>query len=178
VGKATNVSNFIKGEGMSKKKAGSVAPKERVNISYKPAVGDANAQIELPLTVLVMGQFSSQPDDRVIEEREVVNVNKNNFDDVMSSMDLNVEFSVANKLSDTDGDDITININPQSLKDFTPDRLVETVPELKKVIELRNALKALKGPLGNVPKMRRTIQSMITDESQREKLIKEVGVKK
>ena len=163
---------------MSKKKGGSVAPKERVNISYKPAVGDSNAQIELPMKVLVMGQFASQPDDRVMEDREVINVNKNNFDDVMSSMDLNVQFSVPNKLAEKDGEEMTVELSPKSLKDLTPDRLVETVPELKKVIELRNALKALKGPLGNVPKMRRTIQSMITDKDQRERLIKEVGDKK
>lgn len=162
---------------MSKKKTGSVAPKERVNISYKPAVGDANAQIELPMKILVMGQFSSQADDKVMEEREIVNVNKNNFDEVMASADLNINFSVPNKLSDSD-DDLTINLTPKSLKDFTPDRLVETVPELKQIIELRNALKALKGPLGNVPKMRRTIQSMLADESQRSQLVKEVGVKK
>lgn len=160
---------------MSKKKGGSVAPKERVNISYKPAVGDSNAQIELPMKVLVMGQFSSKPDDRVMEERDVVNVNKNNFDEVMASMDLNVQFSVPNKLSEQEGEELTVELSPKNLKDLTPDRLVETVPELKKVIELRNALKALKGPLGNVPKMRRTIQNMITDKDQRERLIKEVG---
>lgn len=160
---------------MSKKKGGSVAPKERVNISYKPAVGDSNAQIELPMKVLVMGQFSSQPDDRVMEERDVVNVNKNNFDEVMASMNLSVQFSVDNKLAEKEGEEMSIELSPKNLKDLTPDRLVETVPELKKVIELRNALKALKGPLGNVPKMRRTIQNMITDKDQRERLIKEVG---
>lgn len=163
---------------MSNKKGGSVAPKERVNISYKPAVGDANAQIELPMKVLVLSQFATSPDDRVMEEREIVNVNKNNFDEVMSSMDLNVNFTVPNRLSEGDDEDLNINLSPKSLKDFTPDRLVETVPELKKVIELRNALKALKGPLGNVPKMRRTIQNMLTDEAQRKQLIKEIGVKK
>jgi type VI secretion system protein ImpB len=162
---------------MSKKKGGSVAPKERVNISYKPAIGDANAQIELPMKVLVLSQFSSQPDDRVMEEREIINVNKGNFDEVMASMNLNVNFTVENKLSDSD-EDINVNLSPKSLKDLSPDRLVETIPELKKVIELRNALKALKGPLGNVPKMRRTIQNMLTDENQRKQLIKEVGVKK
>jgi type VI secretion system protein ImpB len=163
---------------MSKKKGGSVAPKERVNISYKPAVGDANAQIELPMKVLVLSQFASEADDRVMEDRDIVNVNKNNFDEVMASMNLNVSFIVQNKMSDNEDEEININLSPKSLKDFTPDRLVETIPELKKVIELRNALKALKGPLGNVPKMRRTIQNMLTNEDQRKQLIKEVGVKK
>ena len=159
---------------MSKKKGGSVAPKERVNISYKPAVGDASAQIELPMKVLVLSDFTNQPDDRTMEEREIVNVNKNNFDEVMSSMDLETEFSVPNRLVKDGDEELSIKLSPQSLKDFTPDRLVENVPELKKIIELRAALKALKGPLGNVPKMRRTIQAMISDESVRKQLIQEI----
>ena len=160
---------------MSRKKGGSVAPKERVNISYKPAVGDASAQIELPMKVLVLADFTNKPDERIMEERDIVNVNKNNFDDVMSSMDLGVEFSVPNRLVDGSDEEFTIKFSPSSLKDFTPDQLVESVPELKKVIELRAALKALKGPLGNVPKMRRTIQTMINDESTRKQLIQEIG---
>jgi len=159
---------------MSRKKGGSVAPKERVNISYKPAVGDASKQIELPMKVLVLSDFTNQPDDRIMEEREIVNVNKNNFDEVMSSMNLETEFSVPNRLIKEGEGELSIKLNPKSLKDFTPDKLVENIPELKKIIELRAALKALKGPLGNVPKMRRTIQEMITDESVRKQLIQEI----
>jgi type VI secretion system protein ImpB len=162
---------------MSKNKGGSVAPKERVNISYKPAIGDASVQIELPMKVLVMGDFLNRPDDRTIEERELINVNKNNFDEVLSSMDLDIAFSVPNRLIEDSGEEINIQLNPRSLKDFSPDRIVEQIPELKKVMELRAALKALKGPLGNIPKMRKTIQSMISDQSIRDRLIQEINPK-
>ncbi|HKT99965.1 MAG TPA: type VI secretion system contractile sheath small subunit, partial [Paraburkholderia sp.] len=37
---------------------GSVAPKERVNIVYRPATGDAKAEVELPLKLLVLGDFT------------------------------------------------------------------------------------------------------------------------
>ncbi len=160
---------------MSKKTVGSVAPKERVNISYKPAVGDAKSQIELPLKLLVLGDFAARPDDRIMEDRETINVNKNNFDEVMAGMELSTEFSVPNRLVSGSEDEINISIKPKSLKDLTPDNLAESIPELKKILELRAALKALKGPLGNVPQMRRTIQSMVTDESIRGRLIQEVG---
>lgn len=161
---------------MSKKTVGSVAPKERVNISYKPAVGDAKSQIELPLKILVLGDFAVRPDERAIEDRETINVNKNNFDGVMASMDLSVDFSVPNRLVSGSDEEIQVSLKPKSLKDLTPDNLVESIPELKKVLELRAALKALKGPLGNVPQMRRTIQSMVTDESIRNRLVQEVGL--
>ncbi|WP_221795092.1 type VI secretion system contractile sheath small subunit [Oceanobacter mangrovi] len=160
---------------MKKKNAGSVAPKERVNISYKPAVGDGKKQIELPFKALILGDFTQRPDDRVIEEREPINVNSNNFDEVLASMGLEMQFSVPNYISGNGETDIDVNFKPQSLKDFTPDNLVDSIPELKKVIELRNALKALKGPLGNVPQMRRKIQTMITDESTRKRLLDELN---
>ncbi|MBA6339745.1 type VI secretion system contractile sheath small subunit [Colwellia sp. MB02u-10] len=163
---------------MSKNKGGSVAPKERVNISYKPAVGDASVQIELPMKVLVMGDFMNRPDDRTIEERDLLNVNKKNFDEVMSSMDLDVTFSVPNRLTENSDEEIDIHLTPKCLKDFSPDNLVAQIPELKKVMELRAALKALKGPIGNIPKMRKSIQSMISDESIRERLIQEINPEK
>lgn len=159
---------------MKKKNMGSVAPRERVNISYKPSVGDGKKQIELPFKALILGDFAQRPDDRVMEEREPINVNANNLDEVLASMNLETRFSVPNHLT-ADGCDLDITFAPKSMRDFTPDALVESVPELKKIIELRNALKALKGPLGNVPQMRRKIQTMITDKDSRERLLAELG---
>ena len=162
---------------MNKNKGGSVAPKERVNISYKPAIGDASVQIELPMKVLVMGDFINRPDDRTIEARELININKKNFDEVLSSMNLDITFSVPNRLSDNSDESIDIQLNPKSMKDFSPDNLVNLIPELKEVMQLRAALKALKGPLGNIPKMRKRIQSMISDESTRQQLAQEINSK-
>ena len=162
---------------MNKNKGGSVAPKERVNISYKPAIGDASVQIELPMKVLVMGDFINRPDDRTIEARELININKKNFDEVLSSMNLDITFSVPNRLSDNSDESIDIQLNPKSMKDFSPDNLVNLIPELKEVMQLRAALKALKGPLGNIPKMRKSIQSMISDESTRQQLAQEINSK-
>ena len=45
-------------------KEGSVAPRERVNIVYRPATGDAQEEVELPLKFLVMSDFTGKPDDR------------------------------------------------------------------------------------------------------------------
>ena len=52
------------------------------------------------------------------------------------------------------------------------------IPELGKLMELRDALKALKGPLGNVPAFRKKLQELVTDTSIREKLLKELGLDK
>lgn len=162
---------------MASKNGGtSVAPKERINISYRPATGDAKAQVELPFKALVLGQFRTEVDPFNIQERQTVSVNRQNFDEVMASMNLNLNFTVKNQLND-DSEELTVNIQPKSLRDLEPDLLAQVVPELKKTLELRDALKALKGPLGNTPAMRKTIQVMLEDQGQRKKLLAELGLK-
>lgn len=157
-------------------KEGSVAPKERVNIVYKPATGGAQAEIELPLKLLVVGDFTGRPDDTMLEERKAIQVDKDNFSDVMSKQKLNVSFNVANRLTGKEGDELPVNLVLNTLKDFEPGAIAHQVPELAKLLELREALQALKGPLANVPAFRKKIEELLKDESQRERIMKELGL--
>jgi type VI secretion system protein ImpB len=159
---------------------GSVAPKERVNIVYKPATGDAKEEVELPLKLMVMGNFTMREDERSIEDRDPINVDKDNFSEVLKAQKLEMKFNVDNKLADEGAGEqpgqLAMDLKFESLKDFEPDQIVKNVPELAKLMELREALSALKGPLGNVPDFRKKIQSLITDEGTRDKLMKELGI--
>lgn len=155
---------------------GSVAPKERVNIVYKPATGDAQAEVELPLKVLVMGDFTMREDDTPLESRKPINIDKDNFNDVMKGQKLKLDIGVANKLSDDPEAKLNASLKFNSLADFNPDSIVSQVPELKKLIEMRDALKALKGPLGNVPAFQKKLKELVTDEGTRERLLKELGI--
>lgn len=157
-------------------KEASVAPKERVNIVYRPATGDAKEEIELPLKFLVMGDFTGAKDDRPVEDRKPVNIDKDNFDDVLSGSNVKMEAVVPNKLSADPDAQVTVNLDFKAMKDFDPDAIIQKVPELKQLIELREALKALKGPLGNVPEFRKKIQDMIKDEGARDRLLKELNI--
>lgn len=155
------------------KNSGSVAPKERINISYRPAVGSAKEGVELPFKLLVLGDFTQNQDDSTIEERKLININNYNFDDVVKSQNLSAEFSVENKMS-VEGGSIDISLKLNELKDFEPDNIIEQVDELKQVLQLRDALKALKGPLGNSPQMRKKIQALLSDDASRKALKKEI----
>jgi type VI secretion system protein ImpB len=118
-------------------KEGSVAPKERVNIVYRPATGDAKEEIELPLKLLVVGDYTLRPDDRMVEEREPINIDKDNFNEVLKAQNLSLD-------------------------------------ELNKLLELREALNSLKGPMSNRPEFRKKVQELIKDEAAREQLLKEL----
>jgi len=157
-------------------KEGSVAPKERVNIVFKPATGDANEQVELPLKVVMTGDYTGRQDERAIEDRKPININGDNFNDVMRSHNLELSFNVPNRLVDEPAQEMPVNLKLETLKDFSPENIAEKVPDLKKLLELREALTALKGPLGNVPAFRRKLQEMIIDDDLREKLLGELTV--
>jgi type VI secretion system protein ImpB len=153
---------------------GSVAPKERVNIVYKSDTGGAQEEKELPLKLLVLGDFTQRADDTPVEERKPINVDKDNFDDVLASQKIKVDVNVANTLA-KEGGEMAVNLKFNSLKDFEPENVVRQVPELSKLLELREALNALKGPLGNIPAFRKKIQAIIADEASRAAIITELG---
>jgi type VI secretion system protein ImpB len=143
---------------------------------YKPATGDAKEEVELPLKVLVMGDFTLRDDETPVENRKTINVDKDNMDDVLKAQNVRLTTNVKSTLSDDPDAQLTVDLDFQSMKDFDPDAIVQKVPELKKLIDLRDALKALKGPLGNVPKFRKKIQELVQDEGTRARLLKELGI--
>ena len=157
-------------------KESSIPPKERVNIVYRPSLGNAQEEVELPLKMLVLGDFTGSPDDRPLEKREPVNVDKDNFNEVLKAQNITLNVSVPNRLAADEGDELNVRLRMESLKDFGPEAVVDQVPELKRLLELREALRALKGPLSNVPEFRKKIQELIKDDATRQRLLTEIGL--
>ncbi|MHC1697155.1 MAG: type VI secretion system contractile sheath small subunit [Geobacteraceae bacterium] len=159
-------------------KESSLAPKERVNIVYRPSLGDAKEEVELPLKMLVMGDFTGNHDARPLEKREPVTVDKDNFNEVLKAQKIALHISVPNRLAVDQGDELNISLRAETLKDFGPEAIVAQVPELRRLLELREALRALKGPLSNVPEFRKKIQELIKDDTARQRLLAEIGLEK
>ena len=153
----------------------SVAPKERINVKFVPATGDQKAEVELPLKMMVVGDFSGQSDETPLEERKPVSIDKNTFASVLKDMGLERDLEVKNVLVDDDPEaTLRLSLKFEKLSDFAPDAIVEQVPELKKLAELREALTALKGPLGNMPAFRKALGELIEDDVKREALMSEI----
>ena len=154
---------------------GSVAPKERVNIVYKSNTGDLSEDVELPLKLLMLGDYTGKAIDETVEDREPVNINKDNFDDVMLGFNLSLDMNVSDTLSGGE-DEMPVHVKIKSIKDLSPDSVASQVPELNSMLEMRKALLALKGPLGNVPAFRKTIQSILNEDDTRAQIMKELGL--
>lgn len=157
-------------------KEATVAPQERINIKYKSEQGGLTESVELPFKSLVLGDFTLQEDERTIEDRKPVSIDKDNFNDVLRNHDVKVEMTVPNHFSKDDTAEMNVSLNFETIKDFGPESVAKQVPELKGLLQLREALVALKGPLGNVPAFRKTIESILTDEDKKQQLLYELGI--
>ncbi|MDH1655064.1 type VI secretion system contractile sheath small subunit [Pseudomonas mosselii] len=157
------------------KSTGSVAPKERINIKYVPATGDEQAEVELPHKILVMGDFGLD-DTRSLEDRSVMRIDKHTFNNVLNDADVNLAMSVPSMLSTAADAELAINLQFRSINDFGPDGIARQVPELSKLLELREALVALKGPLGNMPAFRKQLQHLLNNEQARKQLAEELDL--
>jgi type VI secretion system protein ImpB len=159
---------------MASTKDGSVAPKERVNITYKSQTGSGQEDVELPLKVLMMGDFSGESQRDPVSDRKPINVDKTNFSAVMASQKIKVAINVPDKVAGQG--DMAANLSFNSMKDFEPEGIVNQVPELKKLLELRAALNSLRGPLQNKAAFRKRIQELVADPGARTKLMAELGL--
>lgn len=158
-------------------KEGSVAPKERINVTFKPALGDVKEEIELPLKLLVVGDFTQRADDRNVEDRKPIGIDKHNFDEVMAKQSLSLALNVPNRLQDAPVDEeLALQVRLSSIKDFGPASLVQQIPQLKALMDLRDALVALKGPLGNTPAFRNAIEAALQDEQARARVLSELDL--
>lgn len=142
---------------------GSVAPKERINIVYKTETGGVQSEVELPLRLLVVGDFTGKPDTRPVEERKPISIDKNNFDEVLKGQQVGVTLNVENVLEDRKGTELKADLRFENMKDFEPESIARQVPELRKLLELREALTELKGPLSQNADFRKQLQKLLDD---------------
>src|SRR5215470_17534525 len=116
----------------------------RVHITYDVEIGGAMVMKELPFVVGVMGDFSGQPAEALppVRDRKFVQVDRDNFDQVLAGMKPRLVLRVPNNLSQTGGS-MSVELKFEALDDFHPDRLVQQVEPLRKLVELRQNLNDL-----------------------------------
>jgi len=154
----------------------SVAPKERINIKYVSSLGGAEEEVELPLKLLLVGDYKGKSDDSIIEGRRTISIDKNNFNDVLRESEIKKVISVKNELDPnaTEDDALTVSLAFNSMKDFEPDSISENIPEIKKLKQMREALVALKTPLGNVREFRSQLKELLKDKDKCDQILAEL----
>lgn len=126
----------------------------RVNITLDVETHGARRKKELPLKLLVLGNFSHHKNTKPLSHREKITINQHNLDDVMTSI------SPTLTLSDTDA-----SLTFKKLKDFHPDNLISQVPALRKLMSMRNLLKDLKSNLIDNAEFRKALEKLAKDKN-------------
>lgn len=148
-------------------------PPARVNIQLSVDKGNAQKKMELPLKLLVLGDFAQRKDSSRIADREKVNINKSNFDQVMESLDLQVKAVVPNKVRE-DGSDMGVDLRIRNMKSFEPGEIVRQVPELAKLMAARNLIRDLGSNLLDNREFRKRMEGILKDRSAMESILAEL----
>jgi type VI secretion system protein ImpB len=138
-------------------------PKSRVSIDYVNTTGGAPEKRELPQRVLAIGDYSFKerdPDD-LISQREKVQINSRNFNDVMRKQDLSLNFTVPNKLAAEEGEEMNVNLKIDNMNSFRPEAVASQVDELKTLLQVRDLLLSLKSHVVSRRQFRRELERVI-----------------
>ncbi|ETS32032.1 type VI secretion protein, VC_A0107 family [Photorhabdus khanii NC19] len=149
-------------------------PKARINIKLDLHTGGAQKKVELPLKLLVMGDYSNGQEQRPLSEREKVSINKNNFDSVIAEFSPALNLTVQNTLAEN-GSEENIALTFQQIKDFDPEHVARQIPQLRALLSMRNLLRDLKSNLLDNSTFRREFERILKDEALSDELCAELA---
>ncbi|MFA5700673.1 MAG: type VI secretion system contractile sheath small subunit [Desulfuromonas sp.] len=148
-------------------------PKARINISLDVETDGAKKKIDLPLKMLVMGDFSNGKTEGRLADRERIEINKNNFESVLKEMAPQVRFQVPNRLANN-GSEMDIELKFEEMKSFHPEQVAGQIPEMHSMMAMRNLLKDLKSNLLDNTKFRKELEQIVKNQPELEGLRQEL----
>ena len=153
--------------------------KPRVHITYEVETEGAEILRELPFVVGIMGDFSGDPTQplRPLNERKFIQIDRDNFNEVMTRMTPGLNLRVDNKLTD-DGSQMAVGLRFDSLEDFEPARVAEQVPALKALLETRSKLRDLMSKVDRSEQLESLLEQILTNENELKSLSGQLGVEK
>jgi len=151
--------------------------KPRVHITYEVETEGAQVLRELPFVVGIMGDFSGDPTKPLppLAERKFVQIDRDNFNDVMARIGPGLQLKVDNTLTG-DGSQMAVDLKFNSIEDFEPGRLVEQVPALRQLLETRNKLRDLISKVDRSQKLEALLEQVLQNETELKSLSGELGI--
>ena len=153
--------------------------KPRVHITYEVETEGAEILRELPFVVGIMGDFSGDPTQQLkpLSERKFIQIDRDNFNEVMARMTPGLNIRVDNKLAD-DGSQMAVSLQFDSIEDFEPARVAEQVPALNALLETRNKLRDLMSKVDRSEQLESLLEQILTNENELKSLSGQLGLEK
>jgi type VI secretion system protein ImpB len=151
--------------------------KPRVHITYEVETEGAEVLRELPFVVGVLGDFSGDPTHalRPLSERKFIQIDRDNFDDVMARLTPGLNLKVDNKLAD-DGTQMSVNLAFNKLEDFEPARVAAQVPALRSLLETREKLRDLMSKADRSERLESLLEQVLQNAGDLKALSGELGL--
>lgn len=142
----------------------------RVQLTYDVEIGDAIEQKELPFVMGVIGDFSGQSEvaQAKIKDKKFVNVDLDNFDEVMSAIEPQAKFRVPNKLGRSG--EFAVDLTFQGIDDFRPEAIVQQIDPLRQLVEARNKLADLRNKIAGSEKLEDVLNEVLNNTELLQKL--------
>lgn len=149
----------------------------RVQITYDVEIGGAIELKELPFVLGVLGDFVGKPEEALpaLKNRKFVEIDPDNFNQVMAGMKPRLAFSTENKLQD-DGSKMGIELKFNSIEDFEPDNVVQQVEPLRKLIEARQKLSDLRSKMDGNDKLETMLNDVLSNADKQKELSDALGL--
>jgi len=149
----------------------------RVHITYDVEVGGAIELKELPFVVGVMGDFVGKPEEPLpaLKNRKFVEIDADNFNQIMAGMKPRVAFNTENKLQN-DGSKIGVDLKFNNIEDFEPDNVVQQVEPLRKLVEARQKLSDLLSKMDGNDKLESMLNDVISSADKQKELSDALGM--
>jgi type VI secretion system protein ImpB len=151
-----------------------VAGRDRIHLEIRRCDG---AEHEIPLRLLMLGDYTGRPDDTPVEERPVLKVEPDTFAVVMRAHALALDLEVPDVLEQpAPASTMRVSLRFRRLSDFEPEDVARQVPAVAALLDRRAFFSGLKGPLGGEKALRRKIEQLVDDPETRRRLAAECGV--
>lgn len=149
----------------------------RVQITYDVEIGGAIEVKELPFVVGVMGDFSGTPENPLprLKDRKMVEIDRDNFDQVMAGMAPRTFVKVDNKLSPSGGT-MNVELKFRSMDDFHPDAVAQQVEPLRKLVEARKKLSDLMSKTDGNEKLENMLEDIMKNSAKQQQLGAALGI--
>jgi type VI secretion system protein ImpB len=153
--------------------------KPRFHIKYEVETEGAQVERELPFVMGIMGEFSGDPTKPLpsLSERKFVQIDRDNFNDVMARIGPGLNLKVDNTLAG-DGSQMAVDLKFNSIEDFEPGRIVEQVPALRQLMETRNKLRDLMSKVDRSEELESLLEQVLQNEGELKSLSGQLGIDK
>src|SRR6476469_2805381 len=145
--------------------------KPRVHITYQVETEGAELEKELPFVAGVLGDFSGNPTEplKPLKDRKFVQIDRDNFNDVMARMTPGLNLKVENTLKG-DGSEMGVQLKFRSMEDFEPGQIVQQVEPLKKLLETRDKLRDLLTKVDRSEDLENILEKVLQNTDELKKL--------